>query len=490
MTARARLAAEILKDAFGPIVQKVGNTLIIKGRLTIGALAQNTKLPVRQIREALFSLIQHNLVRWIEAVEGQRVVTHYSLETEDVLARLRLPSHVALVKKLLGGDAGAVMEFVAKYGRIKNPHPNWDDPTLVGHEPTELQKAWTKLATSRILICVTHIDSTSMVDRLLVGEAEGVRTSLMPTANEKKKAKAEAEAKAQEERYGSDSHIGAYMYVLFHCQEVAELASIRLNKAAAQIAGGMMHNVTEEVRGCKFEQTSREFPSVPIPDTLDLPIVPTPGVHRAPLHEYMELLADDECRFVERTDSGMGGRQYVVNFREVSATLRRVLIERVVENRFGHASLRVFRLLRHHGKLEDKQAIIIAKIAMLRDKEVRTRLYELFNGGFVQSQEVPRGADRSAQKTFFLWFVDLDRARDSLRSYIIQTCTKLMQRHQHERFTHHLLLEKLEREDVGGDPSKLPESEEATYNVLERSLGMLDAAILRLENMRMILEDF
>ncbi|KAJ3342354.1 DNA-directed RNA polymerase III subunit RPC3 [Gonapodya sp. JEL0774] len=518
MTARVQLAAEIIKETFGLIPERVATTLLLKGRLTIGGLVNHTKLPARQVRESLFVLIQHNLMHWIESTEGQRVVTHYNIEEEEVLARLRLPLHAALVRTLFGNDAALLVEQVIKNGRMKAPEPHWDDPLLHGRPPSALRKAWVALTEDRIIVRVTQSDATSMADRIIAGEAASVSESLVPTANEKKKAKTEAESKAREQRYGGDVHVGTKrkwdgqdnddapykrlavsdmngsyptaqivetndesfwrlnhdrLNVLARSEVVAELAASVINPSAGKVAAALMQLASEDIKGCKFEERSRTFMfnSLPIADNLELPLIPVHGIQRPSLQEYVDLLEENECHFVEKSDSGMGG-QYFVDFRKLSVTLRRVLVERVVENRFGHASLRIFRLLQKHGKLDDKQ---IARIAMLRDKEVRTRTYELFSSGFVQQQEVPRGSDRSALKTFFLWFVNLDLTCDMLRSYVVETCRKIMVRHQSERALHRLLLEKLERQQ--GDLQQLPEAEEAGYRTLETSFAMLEAAV-------------
>ena len=48
---------------------------------------------------------------------------------------------------------------------------------------------------------------------------------------------------------------------------------------------------------------------------------------------------------------------------------------------------------------------------MVPKKDANDLLCRMFKAQFVKMQEVPRSADHNAQRTFFLWFVDLPKVR-------------------------------------------------------------------------------
>ena len=76
---------------------------------------------------------------------------------------------------------------------------------------------------------------------------------------------------------------------------------------------------------------------------------------------------------------------------------------------------------------------------MIDTQDVRQILYKMKNYGFAQIQEVPRGNDYSAVKTFFLWYVDTTLARESVKEIVLNSILKMKQRIKHERNSHKIL---------------------------------------------------
>ena len=72
----------------------MAKVLLQKGRLPLVSISKFSKQSISKTRECLFVLIQHNLVYWAETREGLRSSIHYSIEQNEVLARLNFGIYV------------------------------------------------------------------------------------------------------------------------------------------------------------------------------------------------------------------------------------------------------------------------------------------------------------------------------------------------------------------------------------------------------------
>jgi DNA-directed RNA polymerase III subunit RPC3 len=75
------------------------------------------------------------------------------------------------------------------------------------------------------------------------------------------------------------------------------------------------------------------------------------------IKEYVEMLVVDENGFLVRGDEKSAG-QFLVDYHKVCHSMRKRLVETVVQEKFGSTFLRIFRLLDSKGKLEDRQVTI------------------------------------------------------------------------------------------------------------------------------------
>jgi DNA-directed RNA polymerase III subunit RPC3 len=72
------------------------------------------------------------------------------------------------------------------------------------------------------------------------------------------------------------------------------------------------------------------------------------------LKQHMEILAEDSWKFV-RLESNRGMGEWSVNYKELGKLLRQIELEKVVDETFGEMGLRLLRILKDKGKLEEKQ---------------------------------------------------------------------------------------------------------------------------------------
>jgi len=76
------------------------------------------------------------------------------------------------------------------------------------------------------------------------------------------------------------------------------------------------------------------------------------------LKQHMQLLAEDSWKFV-RLESNRGLGEWSVNYKELGKLMRHIELEKVVEETFGEMGLRLLRIIKDKGKLEEKQVRLV-----------------------------------------------------------------------------------------------------------------------------------
>jgi len=176
---------------------------------------------------------------------------------------------------------------------------------------------------------------------------------------------------------------------------------------------------------------------------------------------------------------------------EYEISLRRLrlkLLENVIRERHGNDAVRLVRVLLDHSKMDEKH---LAKVAMMTSKEVRPMLASLSGEGLVTLQDVPKGNDRNPNRTFYLWYIDLDKAFAALTRILLKTQFNTIVRHEHEASEPLLrsILEKCERSDVAADLTLLAPSEREVLDLWERKSARFSVAEARIEQSIFILRD-
>ncbi|EDN96672.1 hypothetical protein SS1G_01598 [Sclerotinia sclerotiorum 1980 UF-70] len=105
---------------------------------------------------------------------------------------------------------------------------------------------------------------------------------------------------------------------------------------------------------------------------------------------HLQLLAADDCHLLRKCGSRQMG-EWTVDFERVVERLRELEIDSIIYENFGQIGHRLIRVMRKMGKLEEKH---IAKVALVKQQDSRTKLVEMQMHGMVDVQEVPRDAGR------------------------------------------------------------------------------------------------
>ena len=198
----------------------------------------------------------------------------------------------------------------------------------------------------------------------------------------------------------------------------------------------------------------------------------------------LRILAQEPYNFVLQDPISC---KWQIDFRQLSTQLRNDEVLRLVQQRFSTPGLRIVRILRAKGKLDEK---LLQEISLLSARDLRQTLAKLKMAGFLELQEVPREPQRQPTRTMYLWFYDADRVRRALLEDLFKTMTRLLMRMKVERQRIKSTLDKAERSDVKGKESKLMSG--AELNVLKvwrRKEDWIVGELMRLDDSVTILKD-
>ncbi|KAH8657009.1 RNA polymerase III subunit RPC82-domain-containing protein [Tricladium varicosporioides] len=164
------------------------------------------------------------------------------------------------------------------------------------------------------------------------------------------------------------------------------------------------------------------------------------------VRNHLHLLLNDDYHFIQKAGvRGLG--EYSVNYPRLMTTIQEAELDQILLENFGQSGRRLAKMMRKLGKLEEKQ---LPNLALMKQKDVRTKLAEMQMAGIIDIQEVPRdGVNRNNNtRTIFLWYFDLERVSKILLERTYKAMSRLLQRLDVERRRAHAILEITERTDV------------------------------------------
>jgi DNA-directed RNA polymerase III subunit RPC3 len=144
---------------------------------------------------------------------------------------------------------------------------------------------------------------------------------------------------------------------------------------------------------------------------------------------HLLLLAADDCGFLRKCGTrGLG--EWTVDFEVMTQYLQDTEMDTVLLENFGKVGHRLARMMRKLGKLDEKQ---LPNLALVKQKDVRTKLAEMQMAGVVDIQEVPRDNSRTTSRTIFLWYFDVERVSTIFLDNIYKNMSRCFQRLDVER---------------------------------------------------------
>ena len=202
------------------------------------------------------------------------------------------------------------------------------------------------------------------------------------------------------------------------------------------------------------------------------------------MRQHLLLLSESKLQFVRHCGRG----QWTVDFQPLIQQLREVELDVVIERTAGRQGLRLVRILRQKGKLDEKT---LPTIALVRKPDVQNKMLEMQMAGFVDIQEVPRDSSRTANRTLFLWFSDTDRALDQLLDNTYKTVLRCLQTLAVHRRKEKDVLMLTKRSDVKGREKDVMQKE--YYDRFARFLDTerkLLGQMMRLDDLVAVLRDY
>ncbi|KFA61126.1 hypothetical protein S40285_02192 [Stachybotrys chlorohalonatus IBT 40285] len=205
------------------------------------------------------------------------------------------------------------------------------------------------------------------------------------------------------------------------------------------------------------------------------------------LRQHLLLLAESKYRFIRHC--GIQGQgQWTVDFRPLMSRLQELELDAFVEQTYGRHGLRLTRILRERGKLDEK---LLPSAALMKKNEVQGTMLAMQMAGLVDVQEVPKDNTRTANRTLFFWFFDKQRTQSQLLDNIYKATLRCLQTLDVKRYHQRNILSFVERKDVMGKEEEVMTAEH--YNQYNRHLEVqakLLGQVMRLDNMVAVLRDF
>ncbi|KAK4042758.1 RNA polymerase III subunit RPC82-domain-containing protein [Parachaetomium inaequale] len=202
------------------------------------------------------------------------------------------------------------------------------------------------------------------------------------------------------------------------------------------------------------------------------------------LRQHLLILSESTQRFVRHC----GPDEWTVDFVPVMNSLREVELDSVIERTCGRQGLRLVRILRAKGKLDEKA---LPNVALMRKPELQQKMLEMQTAGFVSVQEVPRDLKADVKKSFFLWFCDVDRSLSRLLDTSYTTMVHCIQVLEALRQKERDVLETTKRTDVRGrEKDTMRKSYYERYSRFLECERTLFAQVMRVDDLVSVLRDF
>lgn len=202
------------------------------------------------------------------------------------------------------------------------------------------------------------------------------------------------------------------------------------------------------------------------------------------MKQHLLMLSESRQGFVRHCKRG----RWTVDFEPLVQILREAELDTVMEQSVGRDGMRLVRILRQKGKLDEKT---LPTLALMTKGDVQKKMLEMQMIGYVDMQEVPRDNNRTASRTIFLYWTDTERCLDRLLDNTYKAMVRCLQRLELHRQQDREVLDIVQREDVRGREKEVMEKRfydkfVRVTEVQEKLLGH----VMRLDDLVGLLRDF
>ncbi|KAK1832764.1 RNA polymerase III subunit RPC82-domain-containing protein [Podospora conica] len=202
------------------------------------------------------------------------------------------------------------------------------------------------------------------------------------------------------------------------------------------------------------------------------------------LRQHLLLLSESHQHFVRHC----GMNEWTVDFGPLLQIQREAELDAVIERTSGKEGLRLVRILRSNGKMDEKA---LQNIALMRKGELQEKMLEMQTAGFVQIQEVPRDNKADVKKSLFLWHVDLESSSKMMLETSYKSMVRCLQVLEVLRQKEKDVLMLTKRTDVKGREKDVMRKEYFDrYSRFQVHEKQLFAQVQRLDDLVALLRDF
>ncbi|KAI1178228.1 RNA polymerase III subunit RPC82 [Nemania sp. FL0916] len=166
------------------------------------------------------------------------------------------------------------------------------------------------------------------------------------------------------------------------------------------------------------------------------------------MRQHLLILAEAKQQFARHC----GQNEWTVDFGPLIRQLRYAELDTMIEDNFGRHGLRLTRILREKGKLDDKT---LPAMALMRKPDVHVKMAEMEMAGFLEVQEVPRDNNRAANRTIFFWFFDEAKTLRRVLDNAYKSMVRCLERLEVERHKKRNVLSLSNRKDVQGKEEEM-----------------------------------
>lgn len=428
-------------------------TLAKKGTLTLNAIVQISKVPVRQVKECLLVLMHHNMLYYHQHLppnsgSNDEMVIVYRLSISAIIIRLAYPL-------LLANFHGNQFLFdVVKNGRMSLGDKD-DDAECVAL----INEGYLEYCTSSSNLWIDHDNKNNPPANSVTSTTQQQQQGSPTTKKIKTK---------------SVIGGGATSFVRLNNEAIIEMikrkmiikcTGKRINSTAASLMAVVLDCGTVKDGGGGKVSTFQINNKMNEMNLSPLLLVDGDGkCSKSPLVQYLNVMCDNLDFFIP--DPSGRSDCYSINNEKANLRIKMTLVESFINQRFGSTSTRIFRIIGAHKMVEEKT---ISKIAMIPAKDTRDRLYQLLKLGLVILQPVSKSLDHAAARTIHLWSLEPNQTIFTAFSTLcLKGLVNLLEREAFELDKNSLLIKKSERSDVLVDPSLLGESEHLQLAKLDK----------------------
>ncbi|XP_008192282.2 DNA-directed RNA polymerase III subunit RPC3 [Tribolium castaneum] len=439
-----RVVSLILLERFGPVVEKVGTYLFQYGTVPLLYIKKHTDLPISKVKEALCILIKYRLVTFTP--NRNENVANYTLQHERVLLMLRYAKYINLIKKKFGTECELIMEELLQRSywtaselilkvieRLKKDHNK--NVTILA-----LREKFFSLLAAQYLIRLPYSMEDKPVPSLVIKETEQFAP---PTIDFKQIALVQSN-KAPVDSLPDQGVYWTVNFDRFHQDMRDKLIVNAFIKKFDENAGEFVRLLLQQmyIRTQPWAEVSNPVPIVEIRD-----LVRKQATHQhllAFFDQYVNVLEQDSSKLIRQSGEA-GGGSFQIFLKETFTQFAWETVEQIVLEKFDTKAARIFRLVKSKQYIEPDQ---IQQLAMIPAKEAKRLSYQLLEENFLQVQDLKKSTSNGPNKSFTLFYTNLDQIVRMTLELCYKTLFNIMTRKNHERLVHKRIIDKKQRVDT------------------------------------------